>query len=212
MKIAYIGSNDILAETLVERLVQEGHDVYLVSDKALPKRRSLSRHRFYRTPRKGETFQDLLQSIAPDCVVFAGNHYLDVAPLPGESDADVALLASTLRAAAALSGVKVVLLSSTDVYGDTEIAASEQTPCAPVSERGMQFAREEQLLDLYRQHPNMEATTLRASQLYGDRLTADGMDFLSRSFAAITLGKGRMGGGALNRSMLLTLPMPSSAY
>ena len=35
MKIVYIGTNSGLAETLVERLRQEGNDVYLLSDKEL---------------------------------------------------------------------------------------------------------------------------------------------------------------------------------
>ena len=46
MKIVYIGTNGGLAETLVERMWQEGNDVYLLSDKELsqkPKRRSINR-------------------------------------------------------------------------------------------------------------------------------------------------------------------------
>lgn len=37
MKIAYIGTSDGLAETLAERMVQEGNDIYLLSDKAFPR-------------------------------------------------------------------------------------------------------------------------------------------------------------------------------
>ena len=50
MKIVYIGTGDALAETLAERMGQEGHDVYLLSDKALPKKpKGVSLHRFYRS-------------------------------------------------------------------------------------------------------------------------------------------------------------------
>lgn len=38
MKIVYIGTGDALAEVLAERIGQEGHDVYLLSDKAIPKK------------------------------------------------------------------------------------------------------------------------------------------------------------------------------
>lgn len=63
MKIVYIGTGDALAQALAERMGQEGHDVYLLSDKALPKKsKSISLHRFYRTPRKGESFGKLLRS------------------------------------------------------------------------------------------------------------------------------------------------------
>lgn len=89
MKIVYIGTNGGLAETLVERMWQEGNDVYLLSDKELsqkPKQGSL--HHFYRTPRKGESFGKLLCSISPDCVIFAGKYYIS-STHEEESDADV---------------------------------------------------------------------------------------------------------------------------
>ena len=38
MKIVYIGAGDGLAETLAERMGQEGNDVYLLSDKDLPRK------------------------------------------------------------------------------------------------------------------------------------------------------------------------------
>ena len=59
MIIVYIGTNGGLAETLVERMWQEGNDVYLLSDKELsqkPKKGSL--HHFYRIPRKGKALEN----------------------------------------------------------------------------------------------------------------------------------------------------------
>lgn len=116
MKIAYIGAGDALAEALVERMGQEGNDVYLLSDKALPqKRKNLSLYRFYRTPRKGESFGKLLRSIMPNCVIFAGNDY--ISNVNGEeSDEDVTMLAQALRAAASFPWVKFILLSSRDCF------------------------------------------------------------------------------------------------
>lgn len=99
MKIVYIGAGDALAETLAERMGQEGNDVYLLSDKALPRKpKGVSLHRFYRRPRKGEAFGKLLRSISPDCVIFAGSSYIDGAQEEA-ADEDVALLARTLRTA-----------------------------------------------------------------------------------------------------------------
>ncbi len=192
MKIVYIGAGDALAETLAERMGQEGNDVYLLSDKALPQKpRGVALHRFYRRPRKGEAFGKLLRSIAPDCVIFAGNSYIDSAR-EEESDEDVALLARTLRTAAAFPGVRFLLLSSTEVYGNTEGRASESAECAAVSERGIRFIREEQLVDIYRRQHGVDAVILRASQLYTDRPREDGGDFLSRTFSAAVQGEAHM--------------------
>lgn len=198
MKIVYIGAGDGLAEALVERMAQEGRDVYLLSDKALPKKgKNLSLHRFYRCPRKGETFGSLLRSIAPDCIVFAGNHYIG-GPDGEESDEDMTLLARSLRTAAAFPQVKFILLSSTEVYGNTgENAADESAACAAVSERGIRFIREEQLLDIYYKQHGMDAVILRASQLYTSRPGEGKSDFLSRSFSAAAQGKNVMSDGML---------------
>ena len=192
MKIVYIGANDVLAETLAERMVQEGHDVYLLSDKAAPKKpKGVSLHRFYRTPRKGESFGKLLRSIVPDCVIFAGNHYISSAH-EEESDVDVTLLTRSLRAVAGFPQIRFILLSSTEVYGNTGEKADESAECAAVSERGIRFIREEQLLDIYRKQHGIHAVILRASQLYTDR-PGEGMDdFLSQIFSAAARAEDHM--------------------
>lgn len=192
MKIVYIGAGDALAETLAERMGQEGNDVYLLSDKALPRKpKGVSLHRFYRRPRKGEAFGKLLRSISPDCVIFAGSSYIDGAQEEA-ADEDVALLARTLRTAVTFPQVRFILLSSTEVYGNIEGRADESAERAAVSERGIRFIREEQLLDIYQKQHGMDAVILRASQLYTNRPREDKGDFLSRSFSAAARAETRM--------------------
>lgn len=189
MKIVYIGTNDDLAETIAERMGQERNDVYLLSDKPLPKKpKGVTFHRFYRCPRRGESFGKLLRSILPDLVIFAGNHYIS-STCGEESDEDVTLLARTLRTASAFPHVKFILLSSTEVYGNTEEKADEAAECAAASERGIRFIREEQLLDIYRKQQSIDAVILRASQLYTNRPKEGRGDFLSRSFSAAVRGE-----------------------
>lgn len=192
MKVVYIGASDGLAEVLAERLGQEGNDIYILSDRELPRRpKGISLHRFYRNPRKGESFQKLLASLSPDCVIFAGKHYIGSAG-EQETEEDVTLLSWSLRAVAAVQGVRFILLSSTEVYGNTREKAKESAECAAVSERGIRFIREEQLLDIYKKQHGMDAVVLRASQLYtGQPQEGDG-DFLSRIFTAALQGDGRM--------------------
>ena len=193
MKIAYIGTSDELAETLAERMGQEGNDIYILSDKAFPQKvKSVSLHRFYRRPRKGEAFGKLLRSISPDCVIFTGNSYIGSSQEEEEADADVALLTQTLRTVAPFPEVRFVLLSSTEVYGNTVGRADESAECAAVNERGIRFIREEQLLDIYRKQYGMDAVILRASQLYSDCSEEAGGDFLSRSFTAAVRAEKRM--------------------
>ena len=184
MKVVYIGKSDELAEKLAERLGQEGDDVYILSDKASPRKpKGISLRRFYRSPHKGESFGKLLHSISPDCVIFAGNHYISSIHAE-EADEDVILLAQSLRTAAAFPQAKFILLSSTEVYGNTGEMVDESAELAVVGERGIRFIREEGLLGIYRKQRGMNAVILRASQLYTNRPKEGEGDFLSRSFSA----------------------------
>lgn len=184
MKVVYIGKSDELAEKLAERLGQEGDDVYILSDKASPQKpKGISLRRFYRSPHKGESFGKLLHSISPDCVIFAGNHYISSIHAE-EADEDMILLAQSLRTAAAFPQAKFILLSSTEVYGNTGEKVDESAELAVVGERGIRFIREEGLLGIYRKQRGMNAVILRASQLYTNRPKEGEGDFLSRSFSA----------------------------
>lgn len=175
MKIVYIGASDFLAETLVGRLAQEGNEVYLLSDKPLSRqKKGALPHRYYRSPRKGKSFEKLLVSIAPECVVFVGNHYMGISSA-NEADEDVSLLARTLRATESLPGMRFVLLSSTAVYGNTDGPADEGAHRAPVGEQGVRFVREEDLLDVYRSHSDAGTVVLRASQLYSEKPAGGGL-------------------------------------
>lgn len=193
MKIVYIGASDFLAETLVGRLAQEGNEVYLLSDKPLSRqKKGALPHRYYRSPRKGESFEKLLVSIAPECVVFVGNHYMGISSA-NEADEDVSLLARTLRATESLPGMRFVLLSSTAVYGNTDGPADEGAHRAPVGEQGVRFVREEDLLDVYRSHSDAGTVVLRASQLYSEKPAGGGSpDFVTLAFNAVSQPPRRM--------------------
>lgn len=182
MKIVYIGSSDALSETITERLGQEGHEVFLLSDEDVPRRNKLiSLHHFPLT-HKGSSFEDILRSFSPDCIVFAGRHYLG-GNYGDESDADVALLTQSLRVAADYPGMKFILLSSTEVYGSTSTPASEEAATAPVSERGMRYVHEEALLDVYRENNTLETAVLRTPQLYSEHQWEGKRTFLSHAYA-----------------------------
>lgn len=115
-------------------------------------------------------------------MIFAGKYYIS-STHEEESDADVTLLAQSLRAASAFPHVKFILLSSIEVYGKTSGRADESAERAAVSERGVRFIREEQpLVDIYRKQHGMDAVILRASQLYTNRPKEGESDILSRNF------------------------------
>lgn len=185
MKVAYIGTSDGLAEPLIKRFGQAGNEIYVLSDKAFPKKSgSVFQYRFYHIPRNGDSFEQLLSSVSPDCVIFAGNHYMDSDPDKEYHD-DVVLLAQSLKVAAGYENLKFILLSSTDVYGNTVETAGELQEQSPATQRGIRFTQEEQLVEIYRKQYNLNTVVIRASQIYCDRVCEGGEDFLSRDFTDV---------------------------
>lgn len=182
MKIIYVGTADALSETLIERLRKEGSEVYLLSDQPLPRRESSAlTRRFYRNVQRGGGMEKILRSISPDCVIFAGEHYMSAAYREAE-EKDAALLSELLRTLTYLPRTKIVLLSSVEVYGETKTPADETCALRPVTRRGIRFAQEEQLLDLYRRRYDWDAVILRASALYAGQAREGRRDFLSAAF------------------------------
>ena len=192
MKIAYIGTRDQLSEIFIERMNKEDHEVYFLSDvefsRSVPE---VLKHRFYRIATKGDSFRKVMKSISPDCVVFAGVHFMDSVYSEEEED-DVALLTRTLQILAELRTVQFILLSSVEVYGNSDQPADEQHEFMPADERGMRFVRQEQLLEIYRKQYGLHASVIRASALYSDRAEEGAGDFLSRGFTdVISVDKNR---------------------
>lgn len=188
MKIAYIGTRDQLSEIFIERMNKEDHEVYFLSDmefsRSVPE---VLKHRFYRIAPRGGSFRKVMKSIFPDCIVFAGVHFMDSVYSEEEED-DVALLTRTLQVLAELRTVRVILLSSVQVYGNSDEPADEHHGFMPEDERGMRFARQEQLLEMYRRQYGLHTVVVRASALYSDRAEEGAGDFLSRGFADVISG------------------------
>ena len=185
MKIAYIGTKDQLSEIFIERMNKEDHEVYFLSDVEFSRNvPEVLKHRFYRIAARGDSFRKVMKSISPDCVVFAGVHFMDSVYSEEEED-DVALLTRTLQILAEQRTVQFILLSSVEVYGNSDQPADEQHEFMPADERGMRFVRQEQLLEIYRKQYGLHTSVIRVSALYSDRAEEGAGDFLSRGYTDV---------------------------
>ncbi len=211
MKVVYVGAQSALSEAFSQRMIKEGNDTYVISDTPYHRNvKSVFQYRFYQVVPKGDAMQRVLHSIAPDCIVFAGTKLMDSELSENFEDnvAEMTLLSSVLRALSCMDEcmrkIKFVLLSSTAVYGADRISeedathsasenrmecaavsVNEETPVRPVSEKGILYAQEERLVELFGERGGMETVVLRVSQLYSEQVTAGGRDFLSQAYTAV---------------------------
>ncbi len=182
MKIAYIGARDPLSEAFIMRMKKEGDDVYFLSKTSFHQTVSeVFRHRFFRISLSGDSFRKIITSIGPDYIVFAGGYYMD-SVYQEEEEEDVTLLTRTLQILPELQRTKFIFLSSTELYGDAGETVEEDHEPAPRSERGIRFAVEERMLEVYKKQYGLHVSVIRASQLYSDVAEEEGKDFLSRAY------------------------------
>lgn len=186
MKVAYIGAKDQLSEAFIERMGKEGNDVYFLAKEEYSKSFSnIFKHRFYKISMQGDTFRNIVKSISPECIVFAGELLFDDVYREQEQEEDIALLVRTLQVMSEQKGIRIILLSSTDVYGNADEEADEQHELAPTDERGIFYMRKEQLTELYRKQYGLNTTIVRVSQLYSNQAKEGGKDFLSKGFTDV---------------------------
>ncbi len=167
--------------------------MYVISDSSYKRKiKTVFQYRFYQVTPKGDAIQRVLRSIAPDWVLFAGGKLMDSA-LSGhfeENVAEMTLLSSVLRALSCMENertkVKMLLLSSTEVYGNTEEKSlDEKALLCPASEKGILYAQEERMLELYGYQSGIDTVVLRVSDLFCEKVSEGGSDFLSEAFDTV---------------------------
>ncbi len=107
-----------------------------------------------------------------------------------ENVAEMTLLSSVLRALSCMENertkVKMLLLSSTEVYGNTEEKSlDEKALLCPASEKGILYAQEERMLELYGYQSGIDTVVLRVSDLFCEKVSEGGSDFLSEAFDTV---------------------------
>lgn len=179
MKIAYVGEKDSLADTVIEKMRKEGHDVYFLSENNVSGNLQLAlKSRFFRLSKNSKMFEKVFDSICPQVIVFAGCGYLNY----GNSEWDenyLPLLSRVLSNAVRAKTQKFIFLSSSEVYGSTGKASVEGNIPMPTTQKGIMLVQGEYMVQQYCKKSDMVSVILRASDIYQDRCSDQSGDFLS---------------------------------
>ena len=117
MKVAYFGECDNLTAGILERLNKEEKDVYFLSGKAVIKEDKIfSKYRHYLLTGEKDETERIFASITPDVVIYEGTGYLNEKWNANQSE-NLSLLSQILEECARLENCRLVLLSSTEIYG-----------------------------------------------------------------------------------------------
>ena len=180
MKVLVTGGAGFIGSHLVDRLVQEGHEVIIVDNLVTGKRRNINRAaRFYKQDIQSWRLERVFRNERPNVVMHLAAQ-MDVRKSVEDPmfDAQVNILGTlNVLQQAVKHGVRKVVFSSSGgaIYGEQEMyPAPESHVTKPMSPYGLSKLCGEQYLSYYQRSSGLQVVSLRYANVYGPRQDPEG--------------------------------------
>ena len=180
MKVLVTGGAGFIGSHLVDRLVQEGHEVIIVDNLVTGKRRNINRAaRFYKLDVQSWRLERVFRNERPNVVMHLAAQ-MDVRKSVEDPmfDAQVNILGTlNVLQQAIKHGVRKVVFSSSGgaIYGEQETyPAPESHVTKPMSPYGLSKLCGEQYLSYYQRSSGIQVVSLRYANVYGPRQDPEG--------------------------------------
>ena len=180
MKVLVTGGAGFIGSHVVDRLVQEGHEVVVVDNLSTGKRRNLNRAaRFFKLDIQSWRLERVFRNERPNIVMhLAAQMDLRKSVEDPIFDAQINVLGMlNMLQQAVRHGVRKVVFSSSGgaIYGEQEIYPAPETHITrPLSPYGISKLCGEQYLSYYQRVSGLQIVNLRYANVYGPRQDPDG--------------------------------------
>lgn len=180
MKVLVTGGAGFIGSHIVDRLVQEGHEVVIIDNLSTGKRRNLNRSaRFYKMDIQSWRVERVFRNERPNVVMHLAAQ-MDVRRSVDDPvfDAQVNILGTlNVLQQAVQHGVRKVIFSSSGgaIYGEQQTyPAGESHATQPLSPYGISKLCGEHYLSYYQRISGIQVVCLRYANVYGPRQDPEG--------------------------------------
>ena len=180
MKVLVTGGAGFIGSHLVDRLIQEGHEVVIVDNLSTGKRRNVNRAaQFYKMDIQSWRLERVFRNERPHIVMHLAAQ-MDVRKSVEDPmfDAQVNILGTlNVLQQAVKHGAKKVVFSSSGgaIYGEQDVfPAPESHPTRPLSPYGLSKLCGEQYLSYFQRVGGLQVVSLRYANVYGPRQDPEG--------------------------------------
>lgn len=195
MKIVVTGGVGFIGSHLVDRLIQEGHEVVVVDNLSTGKRKNLNRSaEFYKMDIQSSRLARVFRNERPALLMHLAAQ-MDVRRSVEDPvyDAQVNILGTlNVLEQAVRHGTRKVIFSSSGgaIYGEQEtFPAPESHPTRPASPYGISKLSGEHYLAYYQRVSGIQYVSLRYANVYGPRQDPNGEAGVVAIFAQKLLGR-----------------------
>jgi len=175
MKILVTGGAGFIASNIVDRLIEDGHDVVVVDDLSTGNRRNVNRKAvFYEVDIQSRELEKIFREEKPDIVSHhAAQKDVRLSVDDPVFDARINVLGTlNVFQNAVKYGVQKIVFASTGgaIYGEQDVFPAPEThPSRPISPYGITKLVAEHYLYYYKVVHGMNYVSLRYSNVYGPR-------------------------------------------
>ncbi len=175
MKILVTGGAGFIGSHIVDRLIEEGHDVVIVDDLSTGKKKNINKEAtFYKCDIQSSRLEKIFQKERPELI----NHHAaqmdvrkSVTDPAFDAKSNILGLINLLECAVKNGARRIVFASSGGaIYGEQNtFPATETHPAHPLSPYGVSKLSSEHYLYYYQKVCGLEYTSLRYGNVYGPR-------------------------------------------